>query len=99
MPLLILSKTHLSLPKILIYIKKKKSNLIEIHIEDDGPGIPEDEIERLFKPFQQLSRQHQGAGLGLAIAKKIIETHGGILTIENKKTASGLCVKIALPIN
>ncbi len=75
---------------------KKHGKFVEIIIEDDGPGIPEEEMDRLFKPFQQLSRHRKGAGLGLAIAKKIVELHRGNLTIENRKKQSGLRVVISL---
>lgn len=58
-------------------------------IEDDGPGIPEQAIASVFEPFFRVDparRQHvPGAGLGLAIAKEIIERSGGTLTIENRK--------------
>jgi signal transduction histidine kinase len=58
-------------------------------IEDDGPGIPENVMTSVFEPFFRVDparRQHvAGAGLGLAIAKEIIERLGGTLTIENRK--------------
>ena len=58
-------------------------------IEDDGPGIPENVMASVFEPFFRVDparRQHvPGAGLGLAIAKEIIERLGGTLTIENRR--------------
>ena len=58
-------------------------------IEDDGPGIPENVMKSAFEPFFRVDRartQHvPGAGLGLAIAKEIIERLGGTLAIENRK--------------
>jgi signal transduction histidine kinase len=58
-------------------------------IEDDGPGIPEQAMASVFEPFFRADparRQHvAGAGLGLAIAKEIIERLGGTLTIENRE--------------
>jgi signal transduction histidine kinase len=58
-------------------------------IEDDGPGIPEKAMASVFEPFFRVDparRQHvPGAGLGLAIAKEIIERSGATLTIENRK--------------
>jgi signal transduction histidine kinase len=59
---------------------------IEIEIEDDGPGIPEDERERIFEPFYRLDRSRDratgGFGLGLSIARKAIVLHGGTLRVE-----------------
>jgi signal transduction histidine kinase len=59
-----------------------------IDIEDDGPGIPEDLMSRVFEPFFRAApgrmRQSKGAGLGLAIAKEIIERFGGSIAIANR---------------
>jgi signal transduction histidine kinase len=66
-----------------------RGNHCLVVIEDDGPGIPEDVMTSVFEPFFRVDparRQHvAGAGLGLAIAKEIIERLGGTLTIENRK--------------
>lgn len=61
---------------------------VRLTIEDSGPGIPEDMLTRVFEPFfrASLSRAQQikGAGLGLAIAKEIIERYGGKIEISNR---------------
>ena len=63
-----------------------RSEGIEIVVEDGGPGIPEAERERVFEPFYRLDRSRDrntgGFGLGLSIAKKAVELHGGSLHIE-----------------
>ncbi len=59
--------------------------LVEIVVEDNGPGLPEEEIERLLKPFQQLNDTSSGSGLGLAIVNKIMLLHGGSLHLANRK--------------
>lgn len=73
---------------------------VRIDIVDDGPGIPEDEFERVFEPFRRLetsrNRETGGSGLGLAIARNIIRAHGGDITLAN--TGAGLCVTVSLPI-
>ena len=67
------------------------------HVSDNGPGISEKDIEKLFKPFKQLSRrERQGLGLGLAICKKIVESHGGKIYFEPKSDA-GATFAFTLP--
>jgi two-component system sensor histidine kinase ChvG len=60
---------------------------IEILVDDDGPGIGEDALERIFERFYT-DRPHQGfgqnSGLGLSISKQIIEAHGGRIWAENR---------------
>jgi hypothetical protein len=59
---------------------------IEVHVRDHGPGIPSDELESIFEPFVQSSRTVAGAGstgLGLAIARRIMQAHGGLIVAAN----------------
>jgi len=71
-----------------------------IAIDDDGPGIPEADIERVFEPFHRLetSRNPQtgGVGLGLAVVRSIVEGHGGRVTLKNRETG-GLRATVILP--
>ncbi|WP_430009524.1 HAMP domain-containing sensor histidine kinase [Methylophaga lonarensis] len=71
-----------------------------IIIEDDGPGIPQHERERIFEPFVRLelsrSRDTGGTGLGLSIAKMAIESNGGSLTVENQSKGGARFV-VSLP--
>lgn len=59
---------------------------VVVRVTDDGPGIPPDEAERLFEPFFRLDRSRSkktgGYGLGLSICKRIMEAHGGSITVE-----------------
>lgn len=74
---------------------------IEITIEDDGIGIPDDKKSDALRPFIRLDEsrgtQTGGTGLGLSIAKTAIENHGGQLFLEDSELG-GLCVRIVLPI-
>ncbi len=66
---------------------------------DQGPGIPEADIERLFQPFTQgdIARGGEGSGLGLAIIKRIVDTHGGRVKLSNLQHG-GLEARVCLPI-
>jgi len=74
--------------------RKKGKNWLEIRIEDHGCGI-EGDPERVFEPFY--TTKSTGTGLGMPISKKIIESHGGKISIETEP-GKGTCVKILLPI-
>jgi PAS domain S-box-containing protein len=71
-------------------------------VTDEGPGIPEDEIDKLFGRFQQVSsrddRSRGGTGLGLAIAKAIVEQHGGDIGVELKNGDKGSMFWFELPL-
>ena len=76
-------------------------NQVEVIIEDDGPGIPDDKKRDAMRPFVRLdesrSEKTGGTGLGLSIAQTAIENHGGQLFLENSDLG-GLKVRIVLPI-
>lgn len=75
-------------------------NRIHLRITDAGPGIDPAELEKLFEPFVRGSSEATGSGfgLGLAIAKRAIERHGGILRAENNTPEVGLSMLIELPL-
>jgi two-component system sensor histidine kinase HydH len=68
--------------------------MLEITIADTGPGIPEDQLAMVFDPF--FSGRHTGLGLGLPIARRIVERHGGRIDVE-RLPGGGTAVKITLP--
>ena len=73
---------------------------LRVVVEDEGPGIPEAELERVFEPFVRLeasrSRDTGGSGLGLAIARGIARGHGGDIVLANR-AEGGLRATVALP--
>lgn len=72
-----------------------------IVIDDDGPGIPDGDLDDVFQPFVRLegsrAKETGGVGLGLAISRSIIRGHGGDITLANRK-GGGLRATIALPL-
>jgi two-component system osmolarity sensor histidine kinase EnvZ len=86
--------------KINIELSKKTTNIF-IKIEDDGPGIPENEYDNVFKPFYKIDKGRaetkSSVGLGLSIASDIIRSHGGNIKLE-KSGLNGLGVKIFFPV-
>tara|TARA_B100002051_G_scaffold231783_1_gene230068 strand:+ start:101 stop:1420 length:1320 start_codon:yes stop_codon:yes gene_type:complete len=86
--------------KINIELSKNNNNLF-IKVEDDGPGIPENEYDNVFKPFYKIDKgradSKSSVGLGLSIASDIIRSHGGNIKLEKSKM-SGLEVRIFLPV-
>jgi signal transduction histidine kinase len=73
----------------------------EITIDDEGPGIPKDELTRVFQPFYRIegsrSRDTGGIGLGLVIALSVVQSHGGQLKLSNRPEG-GLRASVILPI-
>ena len=84
-----------------IAARRRDPATIEILIDDDGPGIPEDAREDVFKPFFRLdsSRNSEtgGVGLGLAIARDVVRSHGGEITLD-ESPQGGLRAIIRLPV-
>jgi signal transduction histidine kinase len=68
---------------------------VVIEVSDTGPGIPEDQLERIFERFVRIG-DSAGTGLGLSIARDLIEAHGGTLTATNR-TEGGAVFTIRLP--
>ncbi len=85
--------------KVNIELNKKNNNLF-IKVEDDGPGIPENEYQNVFKPFYKINKgradSKSSVGLGLSIASDIIRSHGGNIKLDKSKM-NGLAVRIFLP--
>ena len=85
--------------KVIVNIQKGNNRTL-ITIEDDGPGIPEDQYKNVFKPFFRLDKSRSlnqsGVGLGLAIVEDIINSHGGSIQLGKSKL-DGLQIKISLP--
>lgn len=74
---------------------------VSVHVLDQGPGVPDQDTERIFEPFFRVdeSRDHQseGQGIGLAITARVMELHGGSVSARNRPDG-GLAVTLSLPL-
>jgi signal transduction histidine kinase len=74
---------------------------VTITVDDNGPGIPDDQKAAAFEPFSRgdtaRGQPEDGFGLGLAIARQIVERHGGAITLHDRVPA-GLSARISLPL-
>ncbi len=79
----------------------RDDGVARVDIDDDGPGIPASEFEKVFAPFYRLERSRSrdtgGVGLGLATARTIVRGHGGDITLANREEG-GLRVTVTLPV-
>jgi len=79
----------------------RRKNVIEVTIDDDGPGIPPERYEEVFKPFFRLEQSRNpatgGVGLGLTIARDVARSHGGDVALE-AAPGGGLRARVWLPV-
>lgn len=79
---------------------RPEADIVEIHISDRGPGIPEELKEHIFEPFAQVdassTRTHQGLGIGLYLARRIMKAHGGKLDVF-PRTGGGSTFVLTFP--
>jgi signal transduction histidine kinase len=83
-----------------IDVRSQNENMV-FRVSDDGPGIPEEENQRIFESYYQvnasLARISGGAGLGLAICQGLIRAHGGEIWVENQD--KGACIAFSIPLS
>jgi PAS domain S-box-containing protein len=70
-------------PEIIINVKPKGA-YYQFDVADNGPGVPAESRERIFKLFQRLSRDKPGSGIGLALVKRIVESNGGTIEVADR---------------
>ena len=91
----------LNYAKNVYVVTSKSTNMLNIFISDDGPGIPLNQYKNVFKPFYRLDESrnlnHSGVGLGMSISEDIVRSHGGNIELSYSKY-KGLQVKISLPL-
>jgi len=77
---------------------RKKNDLVEIKVRDNGSGIPQKVLDKIFQPFFTTKPTGQGTGLGLSLSYDIVKAHGGELNVESKEGEESKFT-ILLPIN
>ncbi|TNE35253.1 MAG: ATP-binding protein, partial [Alphaproteobacteria bacterium] len=87
--------------RIKLWADIESPEFFSIFVEDNGYGISQDEIENVLRPFgrahHSIAKSIEGTGLGLPLAKSIVELHGGELKIANNGLEPGTVVEIRLP--
>jgi len=77
----------------------RRAETVEVAVADDGPGIPEEDLERVFRKFQRGESDSPGVGLGLTICKAIVEAHGGRIWAESPLAhGRGTAIHFTLPL-
>lgn len=89
---------HNDKPKVVIRLSAKTTldGWVEIRVQDNGPGIPQEKREQIFQPFLGSGRSGSH-GLGLAIVKKLIDDIGGTITILDQPQTEGTCFLLRIP--
>jgi signal transduction histidine kinase len=86
--------------KVVVRVTRESSSLI-IEVEDHGQGIPEDALKRLFSPYERVGVRKTGGekstGLGLVIARKVVESHGGRIAVDSHP-GHGTTFRVVIPI-
>jgi len=80
----------------ILVTSQTKSNTVQVMVKDNGPGIDPEILPQLFTKF--VTKSDRGTGLGLFIARNIIEAHGGIIWAENSVQHQGAVFLITLPL-
>jgi two-component system, NtrC family, sensor histidine kinase HydH len=94
---LISNAAEASVPGALVTVRTREDNdQAEVSVIDHGCGIPPGQIETIFNPF--VTTKHTGVGLGLAIVAKIVDGHGGKMSVESEP-GKGSTFRVCLPIN
>ncbi len=82
---------------VFVTVEPKGTAWVDILVEDDGKGIPEEERERIFDRGVRLDSGKPGTGLGLAIVRDVAEIYGGIVELDESEDLGGLLVRLRLP--
>ena len=88
-------KDTLAESRIISIRTSRVENFAELSVSDRGPGIPEDKLKEIFEPF--FTSKAEGMGMGLSIARTIVEAHNGLIWAKNRDHG-GATFRIKLPL-
>jgi signal transduction histidine kinase len=79
-------------------VVESEDGVVTVQVRDQGPGLPEGKQEQIFDPFVRGENGHQGGrGLGLFIARRVVEAHGGTISAESR--GKGATFRVRLPVS
>jgi signal transduction histidine kinase len=84
-------------PLVRVSCRPGTDGFVEVTVSDNGVGIDPAHHEAVFEIFRQLDPRQEGTGLGLALARRIVETHGGRITVESEGGGRGAALRFTLP--
>ncbi len=84
-------------PKIRITAEVVANGWVRVSMCDNGIGVPPEQRAQIFDSFHRASGDHSGTGLGLAICKRIVERHGGAISVRDNPDGPGSCFELTLP--
>lgn len=88
---------HSEPPRQLTVRTARAQDMVQVIVEDSGPGLSSADLSHLFEPFYTTKPAHQGTGLGLYISRQIVEAHGGRISGENRSDGRGARFTVELP--
>ena len=83
-------------PVVEVSARRTDGDRVEVSVADNGIGVPPDQAERIFQPFQRAAAGHEGAGIGLAVCARIVATHRGRIWVEPREEG-GSVFRFTLP--
>ncbi len=88
-----------SVPRVLVESERAEDGMARVHVRDNGIGVPPEQRAQIFQDFHRATGEdYQGTGLGLAICRRIIQRHGGTITVTDNHGEVGSCFEFTLPM-
>jgi signal transduction histidine kinase len=85
-------------PRVLIEAEAIDHGMALVHVRDNGIGVPPDHREKIFEDFHRVAGEYQGTGLGLSICRRIIDRHGGSISVADNPDGVGSSFEFTLPM-